>query len=323
MATINKAFSLDNLDRKLLYELDLNSRQSLSELSRKLRQGRDRVSYRIERLVDQQVIRGFSTAINPAKIGLSLFKIYARLENNSKRISELVSAIEAHPSTHWIALTQGAWDLMFSMRARTPHEFYHMRRDILSEFQDIVMSFGISISVDVYTFAKDYLVGQTSQPFLVGGPLESVELDDVDHGVLKLLAQNSRFTTKELADRLDTTPAVVSYRIKKLEDTGAIARYRVEIDLGKLHMSSYKAQLDLRSQDVALENKFLEYCTNNPNVTYYIRQLGDFTLEISIIADDQQHYYAIISEMREKFVKLIRSYTTLLVSDQRFHWSLN
>ena len=38
------------LDRRILYKLDCNSRQSLSELARSVRLGRDLVTYRIDRL---------------------------------------------------------------------------------------------------------------------------------------------------------------------------------------------------------------------------------------------------------------------------------
>ena len=55
-----KMFELDNLDRKILYYLDLNSRQSVSDLSRRLKHGRDRIHYRIERLIKEEIIKKFS-----------------------------------------------------------------------------------------------------------------------------------------------------------------------------------------------------------------------------------------------------------------------
>ncbi|MDZ4784683.1 MAG: Lrp/AsnC family transcriptional regulator [bacterium] len=65
--------NLDVLDRRILFELDHNSRQSISTLARELRQGRDRVEYRMQRLFDQKIIQRCFAYIDLNKLGLTLF----------------------------------------------------------------------------------------------------------------------------------------------------------------------------------------------------------------------------------------------------------
>jgi DNA-binding Lrp family transcriptional regulator len=56
---------LDLLDRKILYELDFNSRIPLSILARKLNISKQVAKYRIDSLVKRDIIKGFYTDINP------------------------------------------------------------------------------------------------------------------------------------------------------------------------------------------------------------------------------------------------------------------
>jgi len=48
---------IDLKDRKILYQLDLNSRQSLTQIGKNVGLKKDVVSYRIKRLQDEGVIK--------------------------------------------------------------------------------------------------------------------------------------------------------------------------------------------------------------------------------------------------------------------------
>ena len=71
-------YELDLLDRRILFELDCNSRRSLSEIARKVRLGRDLVSYRIERMKDLGVLKRCAAMVNPYKMGLTAYKDFTR-----------------------------------------------------------------------------------------------------------------------------------------------------------------------------------------------------------------------------------------------------
>ncbi len=54
---------IDLKDRKILYQLDLNSRQSLTQIGKNVGLKKDVVSYRIKRLQDEGVIKNFWTVV--------------------------------------------------------------------------------------------------------------------------------------------------------------------------------------------------------------------------------------------------------------------
>ena len=60
---------LDLKDRKILYELDIDSRQSFSKLSKKVGLHKDVVAYRVKKLQEREIIKNFYTELNGYKLG--------------------------------------------------------------------------------------------------------------------------------------------------------------------------------------------------------------------------------------------------------------
>ncbi|RQG97878.1 Lrp/AsnC family transcriptional regulator [Natrarchaeobius chitinivorans] len=61
--------------------------------------------------------------------------------------------------------------------------------------------------------------------------MESVELDDVDRGILHMLQKNARdVTASEMAERVSVSSSTVRNRIERLEDSGVIRGYHPELD---------------------------------------------------------------------------------------------
>lgn len=311
---------LDKLDRKVLYALDQNSRISVSDLARNLHQGRDRIAYRIERLIEQKVIRRFTTSINLHKLGFTIFKSYLRLETTKSRVSEFVTYLRDHPRVYWIALCDGGWDLMIAVFARDAKEFHSTLSEIVTAYNEIILNFGIYTLVELRMFEKGFFIEKGGGFFTVGGNPEVTTIDSIDYEILKALSNDSRKSVVELAKNVKTTPGIVNYRINQLEKQGIITGYGIEVDLQQLQMLFFKTQLFLRNYTSTLREKFRAYCTANPYITCYIEQLGESTLEIELHVNDYEHYNEIIEEIRQKFSKLVRNFQSVLIRKSFFNW---
>ncbi|MEF8853394.1 MAG: Lrp/AsnC family transcriptional regulator [Haloarculaceae archaeon] len=61
--------------------------------------------------------------------------------------------------------------------------------------------------------------------------MSDVELDSVDRHILYYLQQDARGTSSgDIADRLDLSPSTIRTRLKKLEESGIIRGYHIDID---------------------------------------------------------------------------------------------
>lgn len=321
--------SLDLLDRRILFELDCYSRRSLSELARKVRLGRDLVTYRLERLQAEGILRRATALINPYKLGLTVYKTYLKLEAQKDRWNEFVNRLDQHPKTSWLAECYGKWDMIWCVYAHTPKEIYDLQDQMFSDYRDIIPSYNVTTLVNHWWFPKKYLLGKSVdevqgwgfQPpeFTFGATPAQHVPDELEVGLIRLLCDNARFSTKELAERLNTTPAIVKYRMQKLERLGIIAGYRVDIDRSRLGMTLFKVQVHPRDYDVEKEAAFHSFVRNHPQIAEYHQQIGDCKLEFLVEAADYGQFSTVIDEVREQFSSYIRNMEYMMVKEDYFH----
>ena len=73
------------------------------------------------------------------------------------------------------------------------------------------------------------------------------QIDQTDIQILNQLNRNCRLTKQRLAQLVHLTPPAVATRIARLEDTGVIRKYTIEVDpekLGYTHQVFIQIQLD-------------------------------------------------------------------------------
>jgi DNA-binding Lrp family transcriptional regulator len=322
MTNTDSIAKLDDIDRQLLHRLDRNSRCSIAELSRAMNLGRDRITYRLERLYSSGVLKACTTTINPYQFGVIVYKTYLQVENNPPRIAQFLKFLSEHPRVYWLAECDGRWNVMIAVFARTPKEFHSIQDDILSQFSDIIIGLAVYTLIDVWNFRKRYFIGNATgnEWFFFGGPPGVSALDEIDFNVLRIMASNARIPTREIARQLDTTPTVIDYRIRKLEERGIILGYRTEIDLGRVGMTFFKTQLYLSTFDPREEDRILDFCKLNSHVATFIKQIGDCKVELELEVTDYYQLNRILDELRQRFPRLIRNIEVVMIKNQHFRW---
>ena len=67
---------LNLLDKKILYELDLNSRIPISTLAKNVRTSKETVNFRIKRLIKNGYIKGFVTTLYTSNLNRFYYKLF-------------------------------------------------------------------------------------------------------------------------------------------------------------------------------------------------------------------------------------------------------
>ncbi len=304
---------LDALDKKILFELDKNSRVPFSTLAQKLRQGRDRVEYRYERLIEEKLIRRCIASVDVYKLGLTLFKTYIRIEYRKPRVIEFLNYLRNHPRIYWVAQCDGVWDIIFAIFAENAEDFYRIHSEILSSYNEIVLNFAAYTLVEYKCLSRSYFHKSPWSQHRLGGVPVRNPIDSIDFHILKHLARDARMPVVELAERTDTTAAVIKYRIERLEKLGIITGYHLDLDLSKFGLQMFKVQLFVRDYQLGLREQFMEYCLNQPNIVYYIEQVGDCNIELELEVESYQDYALIMEEVRAEYARLIRNFNTVFL----------
>jgi DNA-binding Lrp family transcriptional regulator len=302
---------VNKLDGKILAEIDKNCRISDGVLAKTIRRSRQTVAYRIKRLVEEGVITGFYAAINPNKMGHRLFKIYLKLKNIPKRKEKLVSYLRKSMHVYWMGECDGSWDLIFAIYAKDEYMFYSLKNEILSSFKDIIVDFYGDYLLDVQQYVKMYFTGKIEKPVEFAGVVVQNKIDELDYKILDFIVGNARAPTVEIARSVSSTPATVSSRLKRLERLGVIIQYRIGVNLVALGLEHYKAILKLESHTKEEEKQLLNYCSQLPQIQYFIRNL--WQIEPEFVVRNYDEYYNIINNLKERFPKTIRTIDSVIL----------
>ena len=119
-------------------------------------------------------------------------------------------------------------------------------------------------------------------------------LDKTDKSILTLLQENSKYTIKELSERLNLTSTPIFERIKRLENQGYILSYSANIDRKKIGLSLVSfCNVSLKSHETAFIAKFEKDILQFSEVIecYHIAGMHDYLLKVMVKDMDEYRYF--------------------------------
>ncbi|MCG8928101.1 Lrp/AsnC family transcriptional regulator [Lentzea sp. CC55] len=124
---------LDEIDRRILDELEADGRLSGRALAERVTISRANAYARFERLVADGVITGFTARVDPVKVGLTT-SAYVAMTVRQNNWRDLQVRLRAIPEVRHMALMGGEFDVMLLVRAQDNNA---LRRVVLEELQTI------------------------------------------------------------------------------------------------------------------------------------------------------------------------------------------
>jgi DNA-binding Lrp family transcriptional regulator len=297
---------IDLKDRKILYELDLNCRESNTQIGKKVGLKKDVVSYHIKRLQDEGVIQNYWTAIDTFKFGYNVFRIYINFQYITSSLKEEIINYFVNYKNSWVVVTEKSEiDLDVVIWVKDIFEFYQFWEKTLDKYQDYFEKYVISIYIYAACYKKSFLLPdehdksdrEMYEVFCGGKP---VEIDEIDYKLLNELAINARAPLIELAEKLGLSSQTVNYRLNNLVKSGVIKAFRVNVDLSKLNLHRYK--VDIYLKDHKLKKSVFNYLKDKPYVEYINLAIGWSDLEPEFVVKDMDEFLKILDEINSKFI---------------------
>ncbi len=309
---------LDLKDKKILYELDLNSRATLNEIAKKVGLSKQVVDYRLKNLIKDDIIKQFYTVVNFSKLGYTQYKFYLKFQNiNVEKEKEVIDYWIQNKNSVWVASCRGRWDLVVSILAKDINKFGEILNNFINKYGIFVLEKDVLITQISPVFTKAYLTEKKEKKkFTYGGEIEHYELDNIDEKILRLLSINARLTILEIMDKLSLTRDVINYRMKKLTKDNILSQYRVSVNLGKISHKLYKIILRLHSLTSEKEKQLMTYIASHPHGMQYLKLVGSWDVELEFEVKDDEQLHEILLEIRNKFSETIRDYDTLLIHQE-------
>lgn len=120
-------------------------------------------------------------------------------------------------------------------------------------------------------------------------------LDKIDKGILTILQQNAKITTKAIAEQLNLTTTPIHERIKRMERRGIISKQVVLVDPRKIDRKmTVFISISLKEHHRSYLEKFEEKINRFSEVMecYHITGSHDFLLKI--VVKDMEQYQAFV-----------------------------
>jgi Lrp/AsnC family leucine-responsive transcriptional regulator len=303
---------LDLKDRKILYHLDLNCRQSNTQIGRKVGLSRQVVEYRIKRMEEEKVIKNYYTVIDAYKLGLMFYRYYINLQTVSKKKKqEIIDHFVNYKKISTISTAKGLYDLIVVFWVDDISEFYEFWKKSLEQYGSLFSDRFFSLYIHGRGYPLNFLLfndTDTIKPIKVDsfGITKNITIDEIDYKLLNHISLNARITSVDLSNILGCSSQNVVYRMDKLEKNGLIQSYRTAIDFSILGYNLFKVNILLR--DYSKRMQIVKQFEQSPFINYFSASFGLCDLEFEFIVRDADHLIDIIDKISDKYPDAIRNY---------------
>ena len=210
-------------DRKILHQLDLNSRQSTASIGKKIGLHKASVNYRLQYLEKNGIIKKYYTVIDSFKLGYEVLRFYINFQYTTPAIENEIIQYFKKSKFVWALYTINGWfdlDIIFWIKNR--HEFYNFWKTVLNRYGDYFQEERLSFLIGLSSHRNTYLDDNPSEKrtetkvTYIGEECIPKNIDSLDLKILKIITTNARISTTDIANQLNETRSRIISRLKKL-----------------------------------------------------------------------------------------------------------
>jgi DNA-binding Lrp family transcriptional regulator len=292
---------MDKKDKKILYQLDLDSRQPINKIAKKVGLSKDIVNYRIKKLESNHYILGYQTIIDFQKIGHLTIRTRLTLENTTEQTEkEIIDFLKKQKQVFFILELQGT-ELTFGLTTEDITELQTFYDKLELKFKEFITNKKFAIYSELYHFNRGYLENSKEKNTIILTKSNVEKIDELDLQILKFLSKNARTTTLEIATKLKSPATTIAHRIKKLEQKKIILGYRLLFNFNKINYNYFRVNIKLK--DISKIKKIIQSAESNPNIIYAMRTVGGADLEL-YFESTQEEMISIVNQLRNTFPEI-------------------
>lgn len=126
----------DQVDKRIIKELQNNGRQSYTDLAKTLGLSEGTIRNRVKNLEKENIIK-ISASVNPYAIGFNFVSLMAMQVQMAdlRRVAEMLAK---NPHVYYLAFVAGRYDLVAIMISRTPEELSKFIKEEISSIPSIL-----------------------------------------------------------------------------------------------------------------------------------------------------------------------------------------
>jgi DNA-binding Lrp family transcriptional regulator len=195
---------LDLFDKKILFELDINSRTTASKIAKKLQLPKETVNYRIKRLEKNGWINRLYTIFNASLFGYSYYRVLLKFDKITTSIeTEIIDYITSDPTCANLRILEGQYDLVFLTIQKNPGELKAFLQCFFNTYGKYIQEKNVLMMMKTYKLNQKFLLeGKTVKKTFSHVDTKDYTLDKIDLGIMKAISTNARIKLSEIGNKL-------------------------------------------------------------------------------------------------------------------------
>ena len=313
---INIMEKIDLLDKKIMYELDLDARISASQLGRKLRKSKETINFRINRLINSGYLKGFYTIFNTSALGWFYVKFYFKFKNiTSSKEKQLYDHLSKQNHIAYLGSVEGKYDCIILIMVRSYADLLGFQDAFMKKYGEFIQEKDTVTFLTTHRLNERFLFeGKEKKDWCYPMGLGNYILDKLDKDILNLISTNARMSLIDIAKKVNTDPKVVNYHLRKLEKDKIILAYVSSPNFDNLGKSFFQINISLKDPTQRLA--ITDFFDNTNKCLYAIELIGKYDLLVELHLDNMAELKIVLDLFREKFVNIYNDYDVLTISKE-------
>ena len=307
---------LDLLDKKIMYELDLNARITASQLAKKLKKSKETINFRINRLIKNNYIKGFYTVFNTSKVGWYYIKFYIKFKNiTPEKEKELFDYVSKQPHIAYLASVEGPYDCMILVMVKSALDMVKFQDNFMKLYGEYIQKKDLVTFLSTHRLNQRFLYeGKEKKDWHYPFELGDYKLDKTNKKILDIISTNARLPLIDMAKKIGVDHKVVKYRLKKLEKDKIIFAYVTSPNFDRLGLSFFQINISLR--DPTIRKQVIQFFNNTNKCLFAMELLGKYDILTEIHVKDNKELKKIIDDFRIKFVNKYNDYDVSAITKE-------
>lgn len=299
-------------DLLLLQELDKNARQSYSQLAKKTKINKETTKYRIQRLQEKNILKGFWLLPTP-DLGFILHKIL--IKNTSLGNTESLIKFLNQKAVSWLAETEGSKDFIITTLTNNMKEFKDFYMELQKKFGKYFGQKELLLSTKVVEMNEKYLYEKGQLTYALDLPMleETIQIDETDQTIIQELSNDGRMPLIEISKKTNKTPEAIAKRYKNLEKRGIIKKIKPRINFQKFGLNYYHLFLDVKdANDI---EQIINYYKAHYACISLMTHIGNYDLHLEFITK-KENLNEILEDLRSKFGEKLNKHELLRITKE-------
>lgn len=306
---------MDKLDKKILTALSTNGWAGLKEIAKASGASLQRVSYRLERLEREKIIKNYYSIIDFSTLGYSSYRLMFKL--SPARLSEMekfVSILANNPNTLWAAECGGRWDFLVDLLAKDAYELEEIFSKISEEASGIEACFDFLVISQIFDWdqRKETSLKRKPKGILSG---TSKRISGKDLQILKCIALNPRSSLKEVYESLKIDARTLRKRIDFLKRERILISVNPQLDFTKIGLEKFKILLKFQNSFAGYE-EILKFIEANNSFVGAVKTIGNWDLEAECCVKNTQEAKELLYFLRKRFPNQVKDFEILQITSE-------